>query len=184
MPMRNNLIVTILVGASMAGLVLAYTALRPAQAQPGLSAMGGGGPTSPPVKGYAEGQEIRFVHTEVSDPKVAQILTSMIRSPVLTVPALAQTPPSALANVYVFTNGIKDGGPLGFQPDVFDNPPGTPGYRPLRALNLVTWTDERSARELTSAAEVQAAQARGDVTINQPGVVINMPLVAWPGGQR
>jgi hypothetical protein len=182
--MRNNLIVTVLVGVVMAGLVLAYTALRPAQVQPGLSAMGASGPTSPPVKGYAEGVEVRFIHTELSDPKVAQILTSMVRSPVLTVPALAQTPPAALATVYVFTNGIKGGGPLGFQPDVFDNPPGMSGYRPLRALNLVTWTDEHSARELRSDADVQVAQSNGALKIEQPGVVINMPLVAWPGGQR
>jgi hypothetical protein len=182
--MRSNLMVAVLVGVVTAGLVLAYTALRPAQAQPGLSAMGASGPTSPPVTGYANGREIRFVHTEVSDPKIAQILTSMMRSPVLTVPELAQTPPAALANVYVFTNGIQAGGPLGFQPDVFDNPPGTPGYRPLRSLNVVTWTNPSAARELKSAADVQTAQAKGDLKIDQPGVMINMPMLTWPGGQR
>lgn len=43
----------------------------------------------------------------------------MISSPVLTVPALAQAPEAMLARVYVFANGIKDGGPLKFQrPDL------------------------------------------------------------------
>ncbi len=87
---------------------------------------------------YAEDQEIYFVHTEASDPVIAETLTSMMSSPVLHVPGLAQIPEASLANVYVFSNGIAGSGPLGFQPDVFDNPPGTPGYTPLRRLNLVT----------------------------------------------
>lgn len=66
--------------------------------------------------------------------------------------------------------------------------PGAGGDQPptccFRTLNLVTWQDERSARELRSAAEVRAAEGRGDVTVRRPGVVVNMPMVTWPGGQR
>ena len=58
------------------------------------------------------------------------------------------------------------------------------GYSPLRALNLVTWVDDGDARELRSSAEVLAAEADGEVTIEQPGVVVNMPMVTWPGGER
>jgi len=138
----------------------------------------------PPVAGYMEGRIIKFVHTEVSDPKVAELLTSMKSSPVLLVPALARAPESALATVYVFKNGVKGGGPFKYQPDVFDRPPGTDGYSPLRALNLVAWKDERSARVLKSAAEVKEAEAKGEVTIERPGVVVNMPMLTWPGGRR
>jgi hypothetical protein len=138
----------------------------------------------PPVKGYMEGKEIRFIHTEASDAKVAELLTDMMGSPVLVVPALAQAPNATLSNVYVFTNGIRGEGPLGFQPDVFDNPPGTAGYSPLRALNLVTWKRLESARELKSAAEVKRAVNRAEVTSERPGVIINMPLLTWPGGRR
>ncbi len=138
----------------------------------------------PVGRAYAEGREIYFMHTEASDPDVAQLLTDMMDSPVLLVPSLADVPDSALANVYVFTNGIEGMGPLGFAPDVFDNPPGTDGYTPLRRLNLVTWTDPSAARELKSAAEVLAAEAAGEVTIEQPGIVINMPFVVWDGGER
>lgn len=144
----------------------------------------GDAPTVPAGMAYAEGEEIRFIHTEVSDPEVAKLLTDMMDSPVLVVPSLAQVPQEALANVYVLTNGPAGMGPLGFAPDVFDNPPGSEGYTPLRALNLVTWTDEGKARELRSAAEVLAAEQAGEVTIEQPGVVINMPFITWPGGER
>jgi len=134
--------------------------------------------------GYLEGQEILFQHTEVSDPKVAELLTEMVSSPVLVVPALAQAPPSLLANVFVFKNGVRGGGPFKYQPDVFDNPPGSEGYRPLRALALVTWKNEQAARVLKSEREVKAAEQAGEVVIERPGVVVNMPLVTWPGGRR
>jgi hypothetical protein len=89
-----------------------------------------------------------------------------------------------LANVYVFTNGVAGSGPFGFQPDVFDNPPGTDGYTPLRRLNVVTWAAAAQARELKSATDVMGALAADQVTIEQPGVVINMPFVVWDGGKR
>lgn len=138
----------------------------------------------PPVKGYTEGMEIKFIHTEASDSKVAKLLTEMMGSPVLVVPELAKAPEPILANVYVFKNGVKGSGPFGFQPDVFDNPPGMDGYRPLRSLNIVTWKNENAARELRSAAEVMTAEKAGEITIERPGVVVNMPLLTWPGGRR
>lgn len=194
--MTRNVIITGLVAVLMAGFVLAYTSLTATQAQPatgqmaparqtdGMGGMTEAGPMVPPVKGYTEGQEIRFLHTEASDPEVAEMLTTMMGSPVLVVPSLAQAPETMLAAVYVFTNGIRGDGPFGFQPDVFDSPPGTEGYSPLRAVHLVSWADERAARELKSAVEVIDAERRGEIKIDRPGAVVNMPFVTWPGGQR
>jgi len=138
----------------------------------------------PAGKAWADGKEIYFVHTEASDTGVAEKLTNMMESPVILVPSLANVPAESLANVYVFTNGVAGSGPFGFQADVFNNPPGTDGYTPLRRLNVAAWVDETKARELTSAAEVLAAEAAGELTIEMPGVVINMPFVVWDGGQR
>lgn len=138
----------------------------------------------PAGKAFAEGKEIYFVHTEASDAGVAEKLTNMMKSPVMLVPSLADVPDEALANVYVFTNGVEGSGPFGFQADVFDNPPGTDGYTPLRRLNVIAWGEGITARQLTSAADVLAAEAAGDLTIEQPGVVINMPFVVWDGGKR
>jgi hypothetical protein len=157
--------------------MLLLTACAPKQSGPAKAEL-------PAGRGYAEGKEIYFIHTETSDSGVAEKLTGMMKSPVIYVPALANVPDEALANVYPFTNGVKGTGPFGFQPDVFDNPPGTDGYTPLRRMNIVTWVDETKARELKSAAEVLAAKDAGEVTIEQPGVVINMPFVVWDGGKR
>jgi hypothetical protein len=141
-------------------------------------------PTVPVVHGYAEGQEVTFIHTETSDPKVAQTLTGMVRSTVLVVPSLKQAPEAMLGNVFVFTNGVRSGGPLGFQPDVFDSTPKDVNYSPLRWLNLVTWKVGQAVRDLKSAQEVMDAEAKGELTLSQPGVVINMPMLTWPGGRR
>ena len=141
-------------------------------------------PSVPQGRAFAEGQEILFIHTEASDAAVADKLTDMMNSPVLTVPSLAQAPAEMLATVYVFTNGAKGMGPLGFQPDVFDNPPGAAGYSPLRDLHLVSWKNDSAARELKSAAQVLEAEKNGELTIERPGVIINMPFITWPGGQR
>lgn len=138
----------------------------------------------PAGKAYAEGKEIYFVHTEASDADVAEMLTNMMESPVVHVPSLAAISDESLANVYVFTNGIEGSGPFGFQADVFDNPPGSDGYTPLRGLNVITWVEGVTARQLKSAAEVMEAESNGELTIEQPGVVINMPFVVWDGGQR
>jgi len=157
--------------------IIVLTACAPQQSGPARVEL-------PAGKAYAEGKEIYFIHTEASDPGVSEKLTGMMKSPVILVPSLANVPDDSLANVYVSTNGIKGSGPFGFQPDVFDNPPGTEGYTPLRRLKLITWKDESKARELKSASEVLDAEKAGELTIEQPGVVINMPFVVWDGGKR
>jgi len=157
----------------------------------GMAMMGGmeteGIPRLPPVAGYAEGERIFFVHTEASDAELARTLTEMMGSPVPVVPALADAPNSMLANVYAFENGIQPEGPRGplnYQPDVFDRPAGSDGYTPLRRIMLVTWQDDAEARLLTSVADVDAAKSAGDVEIRDSGIVVNMPFLTWPGGER
>jgi len=139
----------------------------------------------PAGKGYAEGYEIYFAHTEASDVNIAKTLTDMMKSPVLLVPSLAEAPDSMLAHVYVFENGVKGTGPLGFQPDVFDAPPKiSDKYTPLRRLITVRWNDSATPRELKAAAEIAAAQEQGELTTIPTKVVINRPFLTWYGGQR
>ena len=144
----------------------------------------GAGYSIPAGKAWAEGQEIRFTHTEISDPDLAILLTNMMKSPVLVVPSLAQLPDSLLADVYVFANGLKGSGPLTYQADVFDKPAGEAGYTPLRRLSVVSWTDTTKATLLKSASEITTAQTNGQVTIEKKPVVINMPFIVWSNGQR
>jgi hypothetical protein len=140
---------------------------------------------APLVDGFYEGGELLFIHTEASDPDVANMLTEMMAGPlVVWVPALADAPPTLLAQVYVFTNGVDGHGPFGFQADIFDSVPGDEGYRPLRSVNLVNWHEGTAPRELRSVAELEEAEAKDEVTITQPGIVVNMPILVWPDGSR
>lgn len=156
----------------------------------GMASMEGGdsrntGQFAPLVNGYYNGGEVRFIHTEASDTDVANMLTEMMGGPkVVLVPALANAPDDLLANVYVFTNGVEGMGPFGFQPDIFDSIPGETAYRPLRRINLVAWMEGAIPRELCSLEELQAAEAAGEVSITQPGIVVNMPILVWPGSSR
>lgn len=144
----------------------------------------GEAPSVPAGLAYAEGEEIRFIHTETSDAEIAGLLTDMMSSPVLHVPSLAEIPESATAIAYVFANGPEGMGPFGFQVDVFDNPPGSAGYSPLRRLHIVTWADPAQAVVLTSAAAVLEAEKNGLVTVEAKPIVVNMPFLTWPGGGR
>lgn len=144
-------------------------------------------PVVPPVTGYLGGEEILFIHTEASDRTIADTLAAMMGSPVPVVASLARVPPEATANVFVFTNGVQPEtarGPLEYQPDVFDCPVGDDCYRPLRAVSLVTWRDPAAARVLRSAEDVRRAAVAGELAIERAGVVVNMPLLTWPGGNR
>jgi hypothetical protein len=138
----------------------------------------------PAGRAYADGKEVYFSHTEVSDSSVGEKLTNMMKSPVLVVPALADAPDSMLAPVYVFTNGITGKGPLGFQPDVFSLPPGTDGYTPMRKITFVTWVDGVAAKELKAESEILAGVDAGELTLEVSGVVVNMPFMTWDGGKR
>lgn len=186
--MTRNVVVTAVVAVVMAGFVLTYTALVPAASRPAMGGMGAeaaGVPGFPAVRGFADGEEIYFIHSEASDRRIAELLSNMMGgSPVLVVPSLASVPERMLAPVYVFANGVSGDGPLGFQPDVFDQLPGSTGYSPLRSIHEVRWSNESAARELRSAADVREAEIQGRIAIERPGVVVNMPMLAWPGGRR
>ncbi len=139
---------------------------------------------APLALAYYEGGEVYFIHPEASDEAVAGVLTEMMGPDVLYVPSLSEIPAELLGKVYVFTNGVADMGPLGFQPDVFDSVPGDEAYTPLRSIQLVTWAEDVEATMLMSEQEILDAEAAGQLTIAVPGVVVNMPILVWPEGQR
>ncbi|MBE2266752.1 MAG: hypothetical protein IAE80_00885 [Anaerolinea sp.] len=133
---------------------------------------------------YYNNGDVYFIHPEASEEGVADVLTAMMGTEVITVPSLGQIPEVLLGKVYVFTNGVEGMGPLGFQPDVFDSVPGVEGYTPLRSVHLVTWQEGIEPRELTNVEDILAAEALSELVIETPGVVVNMPILVWPDGQR
>ena len=143
--------------------------------------------TIPVIDAYYEGEKMWFIHTDVSDEKMAQMLTMMVGYRTIHVPRLGEISEEKVGKFYVFTNGIdqKDakpwgGGPLGYQIDIFESVPGDEGYMPLRSPQLVTWKETATPRILKSLEELRQAEESGELTIRPSGVIVNVPVVRWP----
>ena len=140
--------------------------------------------TIPMIDGYYKGNKVYFVHTEVSDPVMAQMMTQMINFPTLHVPELKDISEEQTAKVYVFTNGIPGSGPYGggpfmYQIDVFDSIPGEPAYSQFRIPHLVSWNENTNPRILTSESEILKAETNGELTIQKTTNIVNAPMVVW-----
>ena len=140
--------------------------------------------TIPMIDGYYNGERVFFVHTEVSDKAMAEMMSWMINFPTLHVSDLKNIPQSEMSKVYVFTNGIAGSGPYGggpfmFQIDVFDSIPGQIGYSQFRVPYLVTWNDNSTPRFLTSVDEILQAESNGELTIQKTDNVVNAPMIVW-----
>jgi hypothetical protein len=73
--------------------------------------------------------------------------------------------------IWGFTNGTSD------QRNIVDTVPGRDDYTPLWSVRMVTWAPGVAPRTLRSAAEVEAALAAGEVTIEQTDTVVNCPVL-------
>jgi hypothetical protein len=136
----------------------------------------------PLVRGFADGNEVFYITTEVSDKNLANYLSNLTNSRVVYTPALKYAPAQSLANIYEFTNGIKGSGPEGFQPNVADSQPGDNNYSPLWKVNLVTWSNGITPRELTSEADILNALEKKELTIKPTDIIVNCPFVQWKDG--
>jgi len=140
--------------------------------------------TMPLIDGYYNGEKAYFVHTEISDSDLADMLSMMVNFPTLYVPELTNVSPNDLGKVYIFTNGIPGAGPYGggpffFQIDIFDAIPGQEGYGQLRTPYLVTWSENSSPRLLTSIEELLEAETNGELSIEKSDLVVNAPMIVW-----
>lgn len=140
--------------------------------------------TIPLVRGIYDGKDVFYITTEASDSDVASMASKFTNFPVTFAPALAKSPDSSLAQIYIFKNGVKGTGILGFQPNVVDSIPGDSKYSPLWRVNFVEWKDQSTATVLGSDDDIQNAASQGKVTITQSKVVVNCPIVQWNGNKE
>ena len=138
----------------------------------------------PLIDGYYNGEKVFFVHTEVSDKPMAEMMSMMINFPTLHVSELMNISQDDMAKVYVFTNGIAGSGPYGggpfmYQIDVLDSVPNQIGYSQFRVPHLVTWNENSTPRIMTSVDEILKAEANGELTIQSSDMVVNAPMIVW-----
>ncbi|MEX0657473.1 MAG: hypothetical protein WD154_08025 [Nitrosopumilaceae archaeon] len=140
--------------------------------------------TIPMIDGYYKGERVYFIHTEISDENMAQMMSSMVNFPTLYVSDLENISQNELANVYVFTNGVPGmgpygGGPFTYQIDIFDSIPDDENYSQFRVPHLVSWNNGMNPRVLTSVEQLMEAEKNGEVSIQPTQNVVNAPMIVW-----
>lgn len=136
----------------------------------------------PLSKGFVDGKEAFFITTDASDKKLAQNLTNQTGFKVNFAPLLAKAPDESVAHFYVFKNGIKGKGSLGFQANVADSKPGDENYSPLWKIKIVQWNNNVAPKELKSETEIMDAKTKGNLTVTETDLIVNCPFVKWDGG--
>ena len=137
----------------------------------------------PLTMGYADGNAVYYISTEASVKEVAEHLTDISGFRVTYTPSLQNTPKESLANIYAFTNGIKGTGAFGFQPQVADSQPSDLDYSPLWSVKTVTWKEDSTPHELKSEKEIMDSIDKGQLTIEETGVIVNCPFIKWKDDQ-
>jgi hypothetical protein len=117
-----------------------------------------------------DGQPTYFVRTDTSDGAFAEA-EGLVFVPLLSAAANLD---GGTADLYLFDEGAPD------QLPVLSSVPGMDGFTPL---SRVTRVRASSATVLDSAAAVRAAADAGDVELEATDVIVNYPLVKWPGGE-
>jgi len=121
-------------------------------------------------RGLFDGQEAWYIRTDTSDQSFAKE-QGLVFVPLLTG---ALTAPGSFANLYLFPQGVAGQSP------VITTVPGRDDFTPAFRMHTVSFTGPPEL--LSSEQAIKAAQGAGKVAIEQTNIVVNYPLVKWPGG--
>jgi len=124
-------------------------------------------------RGFApDGSTIYYIATDASNPEVAKALGILFVNK-----TGATTFSGASSDLFVFTNGIKGTGPMGFQASIAGSDVGQIQYSPIWRINAVTWKDPMQAAFLTKASDISKAASSGQLGTEIAGFVVNCPFV-------
>jgi hypothetical protein len=120
----------------------------------------------PLVKGLYDGKDILLITTEVSDKAMKDQIGNFTGFPVNYDANLTKIS-QGIGNLWIFKNGVKGSGFMGFQASVVDSIPGDPGYTPLWKVSIVEWKTSSGTTPtiLGSDDAIAAAQSKGQITI-------------------
>jgi hypothetical protein len=123
-------------------------------------------------------------------PGSRYIVTDTSAAPMAPMMSVAASPPTqilaevkATDKIWVFGNGLKGSGVMGFQPAIFGNKATEAAWSPFWDHFTLVWKDESAARVLHNAAEVEAALDAAEVELfngtpdsHPTGFVVNCPV--------
>ncbi len=99
----------------------------------------------------------------------------------LDTPAIA-TLSSYTRDLYHSANGIKGGGPFGFQEGITNIVTGDSSYSPLCKVSMITWKEPQSATLLENMDDINSIKSSGDITVQPASVdnsnyIIDCPII-------
>jgi hypothetical protein len=110
-----------------------------------------------------------FIRTDASEESFSRA------SGLVWAPKLAALDDAARAGeLFQFADGATG------QASVMSSEPGRPDYTPAWRVRVVRW--RAAPTVLRSRGEIAEAERAGRVEVERSGVVVNAPVVAWPGG--
>jgi hypothetical protein len=136
----------------------------------------------PLVKGLYDGKDILLITTEVSDKAMKDQIGNFTGFPVNYDANLTKIS-QGIGNLWIFKNGVKGPGFMGFQASVVDSIPGDPGYTPLWKVSIAEWKTGVTPTLLGSDDAIAAAQTKGQITVTPTNVVVNCPILQWGGNK-
>lgn len=116
------------------------------------------------------GEPAYFIRTDASDEEFAET-EELVHVPLL---AEALEATSGLSKIYVFPDADGHDAILSTAPHMAD-------FSPAFRVHRVRFTG--SATELDSESAVMAAAGAGTVEVEETDIVVNYPVVKWPGGE-
>jgi hypothetical protein len=122
-------------------------------------------------KASVDDQDAFFIRADASDSAFATA------EKLVYVPKMA----SALASGRGFGSIYLFDGSDANQPPVLSSAPHQPNFSPAFRVHRVSFSGAR--RRLGSVAAIEAAQREGVVQVEQTNIVVNYPVVKWPGGE-
>ena len=135
----------------------------------------------PLVKALYDSKGVMFIITEVSDKTMRDQIGNFTGSPVNYEPNLTKS--QDIGQLWIFKNGVKGPGLMGFQTNVLNSIPGDPHYTPLWKVNIVEWKTTSTPTILGSDDIIANAVSKGQITVTPTNVVINCPVVQWGGNK-
>jgi hypothetical protein len=124
-------------------------------------------------RGFApDGSTIYYIATDASNQDTANALGALFVNKTGSV-----TLSGASSDLWVFTNGIKGTGPMGYQASITGSNVEDMQYSPMWRINTATWKDPSTARFLTTASEIASFASEGMLSTQIAGFVVNCPFV-------
>jgi hypothetical protein len=120
--------------------------------------------------GFFEGEDAWFIRTDASDKDYATA-EKLVYAPLI---GNALDAEGSYGNLYTFADAAEG------QRPVLSTVPGQDDFTSAFRLHTVSLSGEPTL--LNSVSAIEEAEKAGTVTIEQTDIIVNHPLVIWPGG--